>query len=1603
MRQRRWVERIIAAWAETILVAVCLATPVHAQNADTILRRLGSVGEQLVRGLEPHRNNDVVGRRQGEKSRVSARAAKNARTSAAVASTRIPGFEVFDNADLAGGDIATFGNTTVAMCAAACLQTAQCTGFTYNADKGVCFLKSVDTTPQRFVGAISGRKVATQQASRATPRLAAGFQIFKDADMPGGDLASYGNATADQCQAACAQSAQCMAFTHNIDKGVCFLKSVGGTLKYFAGAVSGLKVAMRQPSRAPLEPPAGFQIFNDTDMPGSDLASYRNATAEQCQEACAQSAQCVAFTHNIEKAVCFLKSSSGNPQQFAGAVSGRKTGQPQMQSGSAPVELPAFKGKTRSVRSFDLFDGTKIAGASITSGFGFDEERCIASCASNAACIAFTLDKTTGGTCEIYSTASKPKAFSGGISGVRNAPLIASTAIGEPDNGFLRYRDTDLLSSLGPNSTPFADASVDNCQMACLMSDECQGFTYDTSRSMCSLKNPDDNGATIGRSQVKGVVSGLKQSTSAVLAAREDYFKALPDVPEANLNWQEGDTKETFVSRIRTAAKPMGGSCDVEREKLRTLAASLKANFSDRTAIAGGKIKVDWSVDRQGGSLPPVWLMMSADGPVRFAAPGFYALMPGAIAPFGLSADAERARAVTTLFGYQDPHQGTVDILPLTAGVLNVSVRLAGYIRACEEEYSSEVTAAAITVSPSLTPTFQVRDPFSFDRPVKVLLSPAGDTRLEVFNGRFRLVDTESGAFLADREGLQPSYSPTGRFVLFTLGENGYRVLDAVDGTVIADLSNTGTVAWENEDSFLVAGESGLGGIFANSLLVKGAVAGDASDCRICSGRGKSYVLDLENDIVHGDADSAYGQRLSGRRDTSIVSDSKVFIAQQTNAAPVSFPIRWNLRGGLKFAPVEIQPFPQNGGELTESQQEERDHTVPVKEQATDGQVQTAALQATSIGQSRGVIVLERPKAAANALTARLVDLGLRFSPDVAPSFISVDPGADGREDKGEVNPSIAKKILASVPTARGAFDLTREPHNCNPQDELAPNGLERLFAIFDTAVEYKIGKRSIWLTFYGCVDGSAAVKYPNLHFFDSKYDKGFLRISEGDSGGNDQAVAAIDSGIFVEGGSIGTRNFESRLYANRYLLIWSKGSQAIMLFDIDTRKTIWKEFNLGRADLLKEAFYSVEDQHVTQLNTDGSFYVYDVPGKKRVLEGRYVDDETIAWTRDLRFDASPEGANYVNLRFAGQRGQYAFQQFSRTVKRPGLVAEVLARSYTPSDGTLSLPPRLSGLLDEKGNRIEGTVLASGASEVRVYQDGLLTDTIASPQTDDELPIDVARVSGARWVSLLAYDRQGLASLPIGRDLGRIGLPVVHALTVGIDKYEGEGLKPLRYANRDSGTLLTAIEAQDGKSLKLGTKTNLSDAAATPEAILAAVESMVATAGKGETIVFSYAGHGVTGPDGRFYIATTGTRAEDIAGSALAWDRVASVLSKAQARVIVFLDACHSGAAGTAMFATNDGAVDDVLQGVPSGLLVFSASKGRQVSEESPVVGGGFFTNAVADVISRDRAVYDLDHNGAIEASELYLGIKRKVSNETDGRQVPWFAHNELVGDFSVF
>jgi len=94
---------------------------------------------------------------------------------------------------------------------------------------------------------------------------------------------------------------------------------------------------------------------------------------------------------------------------------------------------------------------------------------------------------------------------------------------------------------------------------------------------------------------------------------------------------------------------------------------------------------------------------------------------------------------------------------------------------------------------------------------------------------------------------------------------------------------------------------------------------------------------------------------------------------------------------------------------------------------------------------------------------------------------------------------------------------------------------------------------------------------------------------------------------------------------------------------------------------------------------------------------------------------------------------------------------------------------------------------------------------------------------------------------------------------------------------------------------------------ATPEVIAAALEEMVAAADPHDILVFSFAGHGVKGDDDRYYLAPFGYRIDDPRGSGLSWTQLSSILGRAKARVVVILDACHSGLSGAEGLGTNEG------------------------------------------------------------------------------------------------
>lgn len=182
-------------------------------------------------------------------------------------------------------------------------------------------------------------------------------------------------------------------------------------------------------------------------------------------------------------------------------------------------------------------------------------------------------------------------------------------------------------------------------------------------------------------------------------------------------------------------------------------------------------------------------------------------------------------------------------------------------------------------------------------------------------------------------------------------------------------------------------------------------------------------------------------------------------------------------------------------------------------------------------------------------------------------------------------------------------------------------------------------------------------------------------------------------------------------------------------------------------------------------------------------------------------------------------------------------------------------------------------------------------------------------------------------------------------------------------------------------------------------------------------MLVSFSGHGFR-YQGQFYLAAHDTLTTSVADTGLAWRELAARLRQSKARIVMLLDACHSGAAGTEFLASNDDAVGALMAGVPSNIVVIAASKGRELSYESSRLGGGVFSTAFASVISSQRSKHDLNRNGAIEISELFLGIKRKVLiegrtvredyarahglSEVDA-QTPWIARNKMIGDFALF
>lgn len=434
------------------------------------------------------------------------------------------------------------------------------------------------------------------------------------------------------------------------------------------------------------------------------------------------------------------------------------------------------------------------------------------------------------------------------------------------------------------------------------------------------------------------------------------------------------------------------------------------------------------------------------------------------------------------------------------------------------------------------------------------------------------------------------------------------------------------------------------------------------------------------------------------------------------------------------------------------------------------------------------------------------------------------------------------------------------------------------------------------------------------------------------------------------------------------------------------------------------------------------------------------ADGEFVTAMPDGVFRSSTDGARNVAWTFSPPLEGFAFEQFSGRYHLPESVRRRLAGEAVPGPGPVKRPPRvvidrsLPAVTSERAVSIRASVSSPRrVDRVRVFVDGRSAVDKLVCAGEADVTLDVPIHAGRNRLSVMAYDAEGYSSNAKALDIvstARGELPDLWVVSIGVSRYpQMPAAQQLDVADDDARAITEALRAQagPGRPFRRLIGTSLIDAEVTVESVERALAGLSAMRPEDLAVVF-LAGHGARiSADEMVYLTS---RAAFNKASAkehgVGWSRIERRLAEARGRVLLLLDACHSGHLSTELVAPNDVLARELAASDRAGVLIFAASRGSQFSYEvsggaarggarslelaweerrpdlttAPRPGHGLFTSAVLEALA--GAAPDRDRSKAIEVGEFIDYVTERVRALSVGRQTPWVARREMLGDFVV-
>lgn len=235
------------------------------------------------------------------------------------------------------------------------------------------------------------------------------------------------------------------------------------------------------------------------------------------------------------------------------------------------------------------------------------------------------------------------------------------------------------------------------------------------------------------------------------------------------------------------------------------------------------------------------------------------------------------------------------------------------------------------------------------------------------------------------------------------------------------------------------------------------------------------------------------------------------------------------------------------------------------------------------------------------------------------------------------------------------------------------------------------------------------------------------------------------------------------------------------------------------------------------------------------------------------------------------------------------------------------------------------------------------------------------------------------------------------AVVIGIGRYDRTEIPPLKYAVADAERLYDVLVTTGGfKKENVLLLTDTAERKPTLRNVKWALGTYLArSAQKDDLIVIFYAGHGAPEIDPRGvesdglakYLVPADADPDDLYSTALPMDELTTIFNRIDAdQVVMFLDACYSGAAGGRTFAskrTRASRIDDVfLERLTrsKGRVIVTASRANEVSLELADLGHGVFSHYLIQGI---RGTADLDRDGIVSLQELYQYLEQEVTRKS--------------------